>query len=499
MNLLKQGFNINYSPLKYYQIFLIFLGVALFIRFPFFFRDYIDRDESTFILMGQSWAEGHLPYTALWDLKPPLAFFFFAAIIKIFGKSFIAIRLAGTIGIAVTSLYMFRIGDRLSGKRAVGFWCGMLYIFLSSLFGNVQGVMTEHLSMLFAVPAFWFLIKASRKWHIFLAGALFGIAAMTKLNLAYPILFIGLGLMFFEYREKGIYTSIQKGFLYGTGILVPVLLTIIPYYIDGLLWVWWESVILAPLHYDTPDPANNIDAFVDLLPFIGIAAVLIFLNSRKRCFPKRCRNYTYILLALAGTMFSFIQSGEMNSHYLIQLYPYLILPLAIIVSHIKWPLKVAYTPFVAVVLLLIQFEPIREYCFLGDRALDGKSLYNGEGIEVPKYINTHFGNVQSVFFLENHIGYWLTNEDPPTKSVTHPSNLDREQLYPFYDNPRKNSVEEIRYICSVINPQIIVTEKGKIPFMKDDSPDNIYFKNILATQYRFIKRIGEAEIYSRIY
>jgi len=24
---------------------------ALFIRFPFFFRDYIDRDESTFILM----------------------------------------------------------------------------------------------------------------------------------------------------------------------------------------------------------------------------------------------------------------------------------------------------------------------------------------------------------------------------------------------------------------------------------------------------------------
>ncbi len=161
MNVLKQGINIRYCPLKLYQIFLIFLGAALFIRFPFFFRDYIDRDESTFILMGQSWAEGHLPYTHLWDLKPPLAFLFFAIIIKIFGKSFIAIRLAGTICVAITSLYLFKIGDRISGRK-VGFWCGMLYVFLSSLFGNVQGVMTEHLSMLFSVPGFWFLIKATK-------------------------------------------------------------------------------------------------------------------------------------------------------------------------------------------------------------------------------------------------------------------------------------------------------------------------------------------------
>lgn len=498
MNLFKQGININYSPLKYYQIFLVFLGVVLFIRFPFFFRDYIDRDESTFILMGQSWAEGYLPYTNLWDLKPPLAFLFFAAIIKIFGKSFIAIRLAGTIAIALTSLYLFKIGDRLSGKK-VGFWCGMLYVFLSSLFGNVQGVMTEHLSMLCFVPAFWFLIKATNHRHILWAGVLFGTAAMIKLNLAYPILFMGLGLMYFEYRSKGIYPSLQSGLLYGAGVSIPIILTVVPYHLDGLLLVWWESVIMAPLHYDTPDPANNLEAFIDLLPFIGIAGLLVFLNSKKRCFPKLCRNYAYILLALIGIMVSFIQSGEMNSHYLIQLYPFLILLLVVIVSHMKWGWKIAYTPFAAAILLLIQFEPVREYCFLGNRVLQGKSLYNGEGIEVPEYIRTHMGDVQSVFFLENHIGYWLIDEEPPTKSVTHPSNLDREQLYPFYDNPRKNSMEELRYICSMVNPQVIVTERGKIPFMKDDSPDNIYFKNVLATQYRFIKRIGEAEIYRRIY
>ncbi|TNF72398.1 MAG: glycosyltransferase, partial [Bacteroidetes bacterium] len=56
---------------------LWFLLLAFWIRFPFFFRDYIDRDESTFILLAQSLVEGNLPYTELWDLKPPLLFALF--------------------------------------------------------------------------------------------------------------------------------------------------------------------------------------------------------------------------------------------------------------------------------------------------------------------------------------------------------------------------------------------------------------------------------------
>ncbi|WP_461533059.1 ArnT family glycosyltransferase [Sinomicrobium sp.] len=495
MKLFKQGISLNYQKIRLLYIFLIFLGVALFIRFPFFFRDYIDRDESTFILMGQSWAEGHLPYTYLWDLKPPLAFLFFAAVIKIFGKSFIAIRLAGTIGIAITSLFLFKIGDRLSGKKT-GFWCGMLYVFLSSLFGNIQGVMTEHLSMLFAIPGFWYVIKATRNRHFFFAGLLFGIAAMTKLNLAYPIFFTGLGIVFFRYKDKGFAAAIKTGCYYAIGGIIPVLCTAAPYYFSGLFEVWWESVILAPLHYDTPNPANNIDAFVDLLPFIFITGILILLNHKKKCFPKRCQNYTYILLSIFGVMFSFVQSGEVNSHYLIQLYPFLILPLAIVVSHFSQLNSIKIIPFIAlVVMLLIQFEPLREYYHVGNRILDGKSPYNGEGIEVSEYIEKNIGDVRSVFFLENHIGYWLTDEYPPTKSVTHPTNLKREQLYPYFDNPRLNSIEELKYICSEISPELIVTEKGKIPFLNDNTAQNIYFKNILNSRYHLIKKIGEAEIY----
>src|SRR5690606_36251459 len=96
---------------------LFLLLTALLIRFPFFFRDYIDRDESTFILMGQAWVEGHLPYTKLWDLKPPITFLFFAGIIKLFGKSFIAIRLFGTLIVAGTGLMAYGISRKTSSKK----------------------------------------------------------------------------------------------------------------------------------------------------------------------------------------------------------------------------------------------------------------------------------------------------------------------------------------------------------------------------------------------
>src|SRR5690606_37461734 len=125
-------------------LFLLLLFIALLIRFPFFFRDYIDRDESTFILMGQAWVEGHLPYTKLWDLKPPITFLFFAGIIKVFGKSFIAIRLIGTLIVAGSALTAYGISRRTSSMNS-SLWVALGTVALLSLFGSLQGVMSEHI------------------------------------------------------------------------------------------------------------------------------------------------------------------------------------------------------------------------------------------------------------------------------------------------------------------------------------------------------------------
>jgi len=114
----------HYQNLKYKTVFLILFVVSLFIRLPFFFRDYIDRDESTFILMGQSWVDGHLPYTELWDLKPPITYLFFAGIIYAFGKSFLAIRLIGALIVAITAFYTYKISLTATTKK-VSLWAAI--------------------------------------------------------------------------------------------------------------------------------------------------------------------------------------------------------------------------------------------------------------------------------------------------------------------------------------------------------------------------------------
>src|SRR5262245_53816945 len=85
----------------------LFLFIAtFFIRFPFFFRDYIDHDESTFILIGKSILDGHLPYDHLWDLKPPLLFYVFAFIQWLVPGSLITIRFFGVIIIFISAIIL---------------------------------------------------------------------------------------------------------------------------------------------------------------------------------------------------------------------------------------------------------------------------------------------------------------------------------------------------------------------------------------------------------
>ena len=98
-------------------LFALLLLLALLTRFPFFFRDVINWDESTFILVGQSILDGHLPYVTLYDLKPPVLFAFFAAVIWVGGKSILAIRLAGMMCVWLIACFTCQIGRRLWNVR----------------------------------------------------------------------------------------------------------------------------------------------------------------------------------------------------------------------------------------------------------------------------------------------------------------------------------------------------------------------------------------------
>lgn len=483
----------HYSSLKNRTVFLLLLLVAFFIRFPFFFRDYIDRDESTFILMGQSWVNGHLPYTELWDLKPPMAFLFFAGIIYTFGKSFLAIRFFGTVLVAITAFFTYKIGEKTASKK-IGFWSSVVCVLLISMFGSLQGVMSEHICMAFFMTALYLLIN-HQKWYWYgLAGILMGLSVMTKLNLAYAILVLGMFLLYSSFRKKEFWAGIQNSIGFGIGIILIILLTVLPYYLQGNAELWWKSVVRASLEYSD----SRRYSIFKLSPIFLLLTGFFLITWKKKYLDFKDSRVQILTIVIIGVVFSFLKGGRINGHYLIQLHPVLIVLVGMVVAKFSFPQKFNYRPYVFFLLLLLPVEAYKEYIAIVKNKIEKGRFYNGEGIDVPLYIKAKDIDTKNIFFLEYHIGYWLLEKLPPTKAATHPSSIFRDELFPFYDNPRKTGLEELRFIMEVLRPKTVVIRKNKTVFDRKIVEGNLYINAYLARHYGLLKTIGRAEIHQRL-
>lgn len=473
-------------------VFLFFLAGSFFIRLPFFFRDYIDRDESTFILVAQSLVEGHLPYTELWDLKPPLVFFIFALPIWVFGKSFVAIRMIGLAAVGVISYYTYRLG-RESGDKQSGFAAGLLCMFLMSLFGSVQGVMSEHLSMAFLLPGAFLLIHRKSGTACFLAGVLMGFAVLAKSNLGIALLVAGIYLVYNTRKESEHAGWARIGWVVCGGTAT-ILLTLLPYLAEGLAHLWWDAVVRAPLAY-----SGRQEGFaIGHLPFYGGVALLFWFGWRRRWLDLTKPGNGWVLALLTGTLLSFITGGKLNGHYLLQFYP---LFLVLLFGGLQRRLPGVPRAVGGMALMLLLILPVESYLEYGAVASNYRrtgSLLNGEGVEVPRYLNQAPDPPGRVLFLEYHIGYWLLGSQPPSPAATHPSNICRPALFPYMPGHRQTTEEELHYLLEVYRPEFVVTRKGKSIFNRGFEAANASVRSYLQVYYRRDTLIGRAEIYKRL-
>ncbi|WP_273273874.1 ArnT family glycosyltransferase [Maribacter polysiphoniae] len=483
----------NHAELKDRTVFLIISCVSLFIRLPFFFRDYIDRDESTFILMGQSWVEGHLPYTELWDLKPPITFLVFAGIIYVFGKSFIAIRLLGVLLVTSTAFFTYKIGQEAHSKKT-GLWAALATVILLSLFGSLQGVMSEHICMAFFMPGLYLLIKYKKWKTTLLAGILLGIAVMTKMNIAYALLFLGI-FMFYDHNKKQHWTkAIGYSSLFGLGIILIIALTLLPYYLQGISELWVSSVFKAPMAYI----GARRYSILKLAPTFVVLAGFFFYTWKKQLLNFKIVPIQYVLVAVLGVLFAFYKGGRINGHYLIQLHPMLLVLVAIALNKMEVFKRIKWKPYYLFILLLIPMETYLEYINIAKNKYERDTFFNGEGISVPKYIQDNNLDTKNILFLGYHIGYWALDAKPPTKAATHPSNICRDELFPFHNNVRTTSMEELRYIMETLQPKTIVTRKNRRVFDKKEEDENSYIDAYLVKHYKVVATVEKAEILQRL-
>jgi hypothetical protein len=170
--------------------------LAFLMRFPWFFVDVIDIDEGVFLLMGQSLADGRLPYTEVWDNKPPLGFVFFAFIQLLIPNSIMFVRFAGTLLVAASAFFVFRISLRCASILTAFLSAVLTVVAISVLIPSGQSVMMEHVALVPLLGALALAIQGRAAiWSYIAIGVFIGMATLVRLNLALPAIAVVLGVV----------------------------------------------------------------------------------------------------------------------------------------------------------------------------------------------------------------------------------------------------------------------------------------------------------------
>ncbi len=491
------------------------LLLAIIVRLPFFFKDVIDWDESTYILMGQSVLDGHLPYTELWDLKPPGAFLMYAVFIILLGKSIVSIRIAGALCVASTSFFTYLVGNRL-WNNCVGILAGTLCVLLSSLLPSGQSTMTEHVALVTLVGALTLLVSQRTTPRIlFFAGVLMAIASMIRLNLAYVTVIIGC-FSLLENKPRSSYDFLKRGIAYAAGIFIVIGLISLPYIVTGHQQLLWNSMILAPLSYANSQ-LSILEIFRTHIRFIrksisniqeslfgisvliwigGLAGILLSVVQWKNASREKQRGLVLLYLFLVGTGISIVKGGAAYSHYLIQLVPFIALPAAafldaLLSSRVRW-----LTITVVVLALVLSLKPIiGNYKWRASQFIANKGLNYGSAYEIAAYLKQENTLDEPVYMMSDHIVFWLIDKKPLSKSTTHPSNISKDYLLKFMVGADASTEREIVKIVSQ-RPKFIVKEKN-VWYLSQKKAARSLLEETLSNDYKMVKEIQGRQIYLR--
>ncbi len=86
----------------------------------------LGRDQGEFATIGRGIINGRVPYTELWNPKPPAVFYVYALAMRLLGQTAMALRAIDFLVVPICSACLFWIGRRLINRR-IGLWAALLF------------------------------------------------------------------------------------------------------------------------------------------------------------------------------------------------------------------------------------------------------------------------------------------------------------------------------------------------------------------------------------
>jgi len=518
--------NSPHSPWKPWGVFLV---ISFLSRFPYFFHGDIDWDESTFILFGQSVLDGHLPYTDILDVKPPLLWYGFAILIFLGGKTFLGIRILGTIVVTTIAYFSYRVARHL-WNESTAWIAGISWIVLISLAAGGQAVISEHLALFFLGAGFTILVIYPQGFiSFFSVGILVTMATFVRLNLAYTEVCLGVYFLIrifiqndrkvdqnFNIQKISIQKiNIQKRkrilefFAFNFGALSILFLIILPYVLTQNLPLLYTGLIRASLSYTEQHSVLSVlwsqfQKVIFLRPSVAaiVLSVVIFWalgvhgrwlwQHRQILNQKQLHFYTLITILILSIELSIIRTGAFYSHYTIQFLFFISLLIAKPIEQIiqysvtsakSKPLPNWLNPYLNFSLICVLLKYLFEYSFILSLWINTGTPFYGASFYIAKVIQAEQVQGKPLWIQTNHLAYWLTDSPPVTPAVVHPSNINKPFLLKAWYGEQASSLTELQKIIDR-QPTLIISNGAVETYFNNNPEAQVLLNQVIHDDYQ---------------
>ena len=402
------------------NILILFIFVFL-TQFSSIDREVIDWDESTFFILSNYIAEGSILYVDFWDGKPPLLFIFLSLFFKIFGNNLIVGRLAGDLLVFASVLIIYKILSKYYPVKT-SMSASMILIYLFS-YDASQPTMSEHLGILFILTSMYMVLKDTDHLNYFNIGILFSLAFNTRNNLAFSCLGIFLYLLITKKSTLKNYLNLVLGFI------TPITIFIIYFSFLGSVKNYLYMLVEFPLQntanrFTLEELKSDIYNKLNLDQFISFEVIILTLLVLSLFYffiydQKIFKNNLFLLniFIFLLTFISIIVGGRFYNHYLIQLFPFVVVFIAFGLNLLK--------KFPIINLGILIFSILLNINLL---TLGAKNINNFINIQenlpiltISNYINENNLYNKEILVLDSHLIYFY-NENLKSPKVIHPSN-----------------------------------------------------------------------------
>lgn len=483
-------FFFNKFELSKYQIYsIIFVAIVIF-RLPFFFTDEFNWDESTYIIMGQWILDGNLPYVDRTAVKPPLLYYLYALLVKFSFEEIFLIRFYTCVLLLINLIFLNKIFKNCFNVN-FSFILITSFIFSSTyIIKDSNALFSENFATTFLLIGLYYFIRLNRNSDFFLLGFFLACACLVRLNLVIVPMIVF--LYFILKFKNNLKENLNKLLLYSIGGIIVILLVFFPYIYSGNLIFAWNSIIVSGALMANNAPNSHLGALYyllfrksdifDLFYFESLFR-LIFWSSSLCGLIAMLKKYSdekkfKIILFFLAIFFSIFLGARASAHYLILLNAIcciFVSYLFIIIKENLYYLRIyLFSIFLCLTVTLFQFSKIFE-----NYNLHG-TFYNGLAFDIASYLKDQKIENENIYIYKKHIAYWFLNKYPPT-DITHPSDINKEYLFPGWGRESSNKKVEMLRILRT-KPKYLVLNKDISKFM------NNFFSNGSDEHKKIIKK-----------